>query len=89
MAVDDRDMHFVGKTGLFVPVHEGFGGGILYRVKDGKRYAVSGSKGYLWVEAKMAKSLPSDAIDEAYFERLVFDARKAIENYGKIEEFLQ
>src|ERR1041384_2896587 len=67
--IDLAKMHFVGRTGRFVPVHEGYGGGILYRMKDGKPYAVAGTKGYLWVEADIAETLPEEAINKSYFER--------------------
>lgn len=83
------EMHFVGRTGRFVPVLEGNGGGILYRVKDGKCYAVTGTKGSLWVEADIAKSLPRDAIDEQYFERLVNEGVKTIDYFGSFNQFVR
>src|SRR5690606_26620325 len=43
----------VGRTGVFVPTT--VNGGMLWRVKDGKRYAVTGTKGYLWIEREMAE----------------------------------
>jgi energy-coupling factor transporter ATP-binding protein EcfA2 len=82
------EMQFVGRTGRFVPVKEGFGGGILYRVQDGKRYAVAGTKGYLWVEAEVARDLPLSAIDMGYFESLLEDARKTIDKFGNVDEFV-
>lgn len=82
------DLHFVGRTGRFVPVVEGFGGGTLYRVKDGKPYAVAGTKGYLWVEASIAKDLGIQAIDMRYFEKLAEDAREAIDYYGEYARFV-
>ena len=82
-------MEFVGRTGRFVPVTDSFGG-VLYRVKDDKFYAVSGTKGYLWLEAEKAKNM-DDAneliIDMNYFESLVDDAVKAIEKFGRYEDF--
>lgn len=81
-------MHFVGRTGRFVPVREGFGGGILYRVNEGKSYAVTGTKGYLWVEADVAKTLPKEAIDMSYFERLVQEAMDTIDYYGPVKDFI-
>lgn len=85
----DEKMHFVGRTGRFVPVHEGFGGATLYRVKDNKKYAVAGTKGYLWVEADVAASFgDSLAIDMGYFETLLEDARKTIEKFGNVDEFV-
>lgn len=80
-------MHFVGRTGRFVPVHEGYGGGILYRMNDDKPYAVAGTKGYLWVEADIAKTLPEEAINKEYFERLANEGIKTIEQYGSFSEF--
>jgi hypothetical protein len=81
--------HFVGRIGRFVPVKEGFGGGMLYRVKDGKHYAVSGTKNYLWVEAEMgAKLLNEDEINMHYFEGLVEEAKKTIEKFGNFEDFI-
>jgi hypothetical protein len=85
---DYKGKHFVGRTGRFTPVKEGFGGGILYRVKEGKPYAVAGTKGFLWVESEMAMDMPQEAIDEAYFEKLVEDARRTISKFGNFEEFV-
>jgi hypothetical protein len=77
-----EDMQFVGRIGRFVPVNKGYNGGILYRIKDEKAYAVTGTKGYEWVEAHVAESLPSGAIDHSYFDTMVEKARDAIEFYG-------
>ena len=77
-------MQFVGRTGRFVPVKQEFGGGILYRIKDDKRYAVAGTKGYFWVEADVARQLGPDAIDMSYFENLVDQARNTIDYYGPV-----
>jgi len=85
----DKSMHFVGRTGRFVPVREGFGGGVLYRVKDGKTYAVTGTKGFLWVEAEMAMDMPQEAIDESYFEKLTEKARETIDYFGPFAEFVR
>jgi hypothetical protein len=84
----DEGMHFIGRTGRFVPVREGFGGGILYRVKDGKGYAVAGTKGYLWVEAEIGRKLPLSAIDMSYFENLLEDARNTIGKFGDVDSFV-
>lgn len=83
-----KGLHHVGRTGLFVPVNPGHGGGVLYRVKDEKWYAVTGTKGYLWVEAELAKDLPSDAIDMSYFETLAEEARKTIDYFGEFTRFV-
>jgi hypothetical protein len=82
-------MQFVGKTGLFVPVTQESGGGILYRVKDDKRYAVTGTKGYFWYEADMAKRLEGRIeIDMSYFDRLVEEAISTIGKFGDFQEFI-
>ncbi len=83
------EMHFVGRTGQFTPVREGFGGGSLYRVKDDNLYAVVGTKGYLWLESEMAMDLPQEAINLEYFDRLSGEAYKAIQNFGSFEEFVE
>lgn len=86
--VDGR-LQFVGRTGRFVPVKPGYDGGVLYRIKDGKHYAVAGTKNYLWVEAELAQHLTADAIDQTYFDKLVEDARNAIDYYGPFTEFVR
>ncbi len=80
-------MHHVGRTGLFVPVKPGKGGGVLYRVKENKLYAVTGTKGHLWLEAEMAKDLTVDDIDMSYFERLADEAFKTIDFFGPFATF--
>lgn len=79
-------MQHVGRTGRFVPVTQESGGGVLYRVKDGKNYAVAGTKGYLWVEEEMFKE--GMEVDMGYFHHLVDDATKAIEKFVPFEEFM-
>lgn len=82
-------LQFVGRTGRFVPVKEGVGGGVLYRVKDEKTYAVSGTKNHLWLEAELAKDLPLDKIDMAYFKRLAEEAEAAIDYWGPFATFVK
>lgn len=81
-----QTMRHVGRTGRFVPVLEG--GGTLYRVKDEKYYAVTGTKGYKWIEAEIAQSMPDLKIDMSYFEKLKAEAIKTIEQFGPLEELL-
>ncbi len=86
---DYKGMHFVGRTGRFVPVTENSGGGVLYRVKDDKRYAVTGTKGHLWMEAIHARNLKDEVeIDMNFFEALVYDAKKTLAQFGDTELFL-
>jgi len=86
-------MRFIGRTGRFVPVREGCGGGTLYRVFDGKNYAVSGTKGFLWVEADVALTHGEDTIDMNYFEQMAEKAKATINTFAKqcdstFEEFV-
>lgn len=86
---DRERMKFVGRIGQFVPVEEGNRGARLYRVKDEKCYAVTGTKNYLWVEAEMARTMADEIkIDMTYFDGLVNDAKKAIEKFGSFDEFV-
>src|SRR5690606_11504733 len=75
---DYRGMHFVGRIGRFIPVIEGAGGGILYRVHEDKPYHVAATKDYLWKEAEHVRQLNkrdlADIIDESYYERLADEA---------------
>ena len=83
-------MQFVGRSGRFVPVTAESGGGVLLRVKDGKAYAVTGTKGYLWIEAEVAKTLGDKLeIDNSYHETLVYQARQTIEKFGDFERFVK
>jgi energy-coupling factor transporter ATP-binding protein EcfA2 len=84
--LDSSDMRHVGRTGRFVPVQEA--GGTLYRVKDQKYYAVTGTKGHRWIEAEIAQSMPDLKIDMSYFDKLKNDAIKTIEQFGPLEELL-
>lgn len=85
---EDSGMQFVGRTGRFVPVIAGTGGGVLYRVKDDKKYAVAGTKGYFWIEAEVAKKLGTGVqIDMTYFDNLVDEAIKTIEKFGDFGTF--
>ena len=81
-------MVFIGGVGGFVPVKEEYGGGKLWRVKDERRYAVSDTKGYLWLPYDMAAELPPDAIDLNYFRKKVDDACSEIAKYGDLSSFL-
>jgi hypothetical protein len=81
-----HNMRHLGRTGRFVPVLED--GGTLYRVKDDKYYAVTGTKGFRWMDAEIAKEMPDLKIDMSYFDKLKNDAIKQIEQFGSFEEFV-
>ena len=48
-----HDMQFIGRIGQFCPVKPGKGGGILYRVDNGKNSAAAGTTGYRWIESEL------------------------------------
>jgi len=84
-----HDYHFVGKVGQFCPVKDGCGGGVLYREKDGKYYAVGGTKGYRWLESEMVRELNKESdIDRSYYDAMVDDAISAINQYSDFEWFV-
>lgn len=80
---------FIGRAGSFCPVKDGCGGGLLLREKDGKYYAASGTKGYLWMEAEMVKTLEwQNKIDMRYFMKLADEALAQLMKYGDADWFL-
>ena len=84
-----HDYHFVGKVGAFCPIKPEKGGGILYRINEGKNYAATGTKGYRWLEAETVKLLnKEDDIDRSYYDALVDDAVATISKYGDFEWFI-
>ena len=79
---------FIGRVGLFCPIKPGANGGILYREKDGKYYAVTGTSGYRWLEAEQVKLLGKEAdIDRSYYDALCDAAIEDISKYGDFEWF--
>ena len=83
---DEHRLKFVGRVGAIVPIKPGRGGGVAVRKDDpdDKLSAVTGTKGYRWLESEEVKVLKKeDAIDIDYFEEL---DRKAIENINKAGE---
>lgn len=84
-----HDYRFVGKVGRFCPVKDNTGGALLLREKDGKYYAVTGTKGYRWKESCNVKENELfDDIDRSYYNKLVDEAVDTISKYGDVEEFI-
>lgn len=84
------DYKHVGRTGSFIPVLNG--GATLWRIKDDHKYAVTGSKGYRWVEREVALARQADGtleIDMSYFEKLKQEAEEAIEYFGSFSKFIE
>jgi energy-coupling factor transporter ATP-binding protein EcfA2 len=84
---DEHNYVFVGKVGAFVPVLSGHGGGVLYREKDGKYYAATGTKGYRWLEVETVKEL-NIPVDYDHHNKLVEEAKKTLSEYGPLDEFI-
>ena len=84
-----HDLHFVGRVGQFTPVLPSTGGGVLYRVNEGKNYAASGSTGYRWLESEMVrKDGREDDIDKSFYQNLADDAIEEISKYGDYDWFV-
>ena len=80
---------FVGRIGQFCPIKSDKGGGILYRYDNGKYYAVTGTKGYRWLESEVVKTLGKENdIDISYYNKLVNDAVDSISKYGDFNWFV-
>lgn len=90
----EHDYRFVGKVGQFCPVKQGKGGGLLLCETKGKGgnngySAVTGSKGYRWLESEVVKKADHSAyIDMSYYEKMSVDAISAISKYGDYEWFV-
>lgn len=86
---DQHNYIFIGKVGSFCPIKKGCGGGILYREKDGKYFAVTGSKGYRWLEAEFVRTMNKEKdVDEDYYISLVNGAVETISKFGDFEWFV-
>lgn len=81
---------FVGRVGSFCPIKEGCNGGILLRYDKNKYSSVNGSKGYRWMDAEIARTLPNinDILDTSYHQKLADDAVKTIEKFGSFDVFV-
>lgn len=86
---DDHDYVFVGRVGLFCPVKEGTGGGLLMRGTPDENYgAVTGTKGYRWKEAEVVKDLGiAHEIDDSYQKHLAEESIETIDKFGDFEAF--
>lgn len=79
----DKMVH-VGRTNSFVPVADG---GVLWRVDGDKKYAVTGTKGYLWIDRDVANNRKEKNelnIDMRYFDDLKEKALLAIKQFGEL-----
>lgn len=81
----EKGLIHIGRTNSFVPVTDD--GGILWRFKEDNKYAVTGTKGYLWITRDVAiDRFKNDTlnIDMSYFEKLKQKAIDAITQFDDI-----
>ncbi len=84
---DIKQMVHVGRTGSFVPVTDR--GGVLWRIKDDKQYAVTGTKGLLWINRDVATKRKEEGelnINMDYFEDLKNKAAQAITQFSDSDD---
>jgi hypothetical protein len=87
MGTEKESDTFIGRVGQFTPMK--LRGGNLFRVKDGKRYAASGTKGYLWLETTDVENLHlEDDIDRSYYISKCEEARDLIAEVGDFDWFV-
>ena len=81
---------FVGRVGQFCPIRPGCGGGELNRkTEEGKYVAVTGTKGWRWLESEIVKNLhKEDMIDMDYWKEKAEDAKKSIWEFGDYDFFV-
>lgn len=89
---DEHNYIFVGRVGQFVPIKDGYGGGMLVKHDKNKgetKYdSVNGAKGYRWLESEIVQLRQlENAIDDRYFKHLVDEAANDISKYGDFEWF--
>lgn len=90
---DEHNYVFVGKVGLFCPMKNGCGAGIMVAEREDKKtgekkyQAVTGTKGYRWLESELVEGKLEDEVDHSYYISLVDEAIKTISEYGDFEAF--
>lgn len=90
--VDEENLKFIGRIGLFTPVVEGCGGGELVRPMEKRDGTISydsitGSKGYRWLESETVKERP-ECVDYSYYNKMVDNAIETIDKFGDYEWFI-
>lgn len=86
----EHDYKFVGRVGLFCPIKDGCGGGLLMRQSGEDKYAfATNCTGYRWLEAEEVKALGKEGdIDVRYYAKLVDDAIAHIGEFGNAQTFI-
>ena len=84
----DGNKRFIGRVGRFCPVKPDCGGADLLRIKDGKEYAATGTKGFKWLESEVIDREHYDnIIDKSYYMDQVNEAVVDISKFGDFEWF--
>ena len=84
----DGNKRFIGRVGRFCPVKPECGGADLLRIKDGKEYAATGTKGFKWLESEVIdREHYDDIIDKSYYMDQVNEAVVDISKFGDFEWF--
>ena len=85
-----HNYQFVGKIGQFCPILPGCGGGELMSLRgESDYYAVTGTKGYRFLESEVVKNLGKEEdINEAYFIEMANEAIDHIAEFGSYDEFV-
>lgn len=80
---------FIGRIGQFCPVDE-IGGDLMRVDKEAnKEGAVTGTKGFKWLESEYVKiNGLQDHVDRGYYRILCDKAKETIEQYGSFDEFV-
>ena len=81
----EHQYSFVGRVGEFCPIKSGCGGGELLRIYNDKSYAVTGTKGYRWLESETVKNCKKEKDIDLNYQRSLVDA--AIEDISKFGDF--
>jgi len=89
MIATGHDYRFIGRVGLFTPICTGCGGGLLLREADTDKYsAVTGTKGFRWLESSSVKgTYLENFIDKSYYQQLCDDAKSEIGKHCDFEKF--
>lgn len=88
---DSHNYIYVGRVGRFCPIKPGCGGGVLLRQgsQPDKYSALSGTKGYRWMEAEVVKANGKENdIDKNYYISLADAAIRDIEQFGSYDAFV-
>lgn len=80
---------FIGRVGSFVAVKPENGGKELFCINEDKISAVTGTKGYTWLEYEQVKNGGTeDMLDFDYYRGVIDEAIEQIRKYGDFENFV-